>query len=287
MGRLASLSFVRKAAPPRRAVTDDEKTQFTQDGVVCLRGALDPDVVAGLGPAVEQVLASGEAPDLSGLDPTPTVTDRPGFRAGVDHWRTNDEIALFVRDSPLPALAAAILDSDHIWFYEDSLLVKEPGTPSRTAFHSDAGYFHVSGEQVCTFWVPLDPVSEETGSVQFVRGSHRFGDDYQPNLFVTDEPIPDTAGSPVPDILGDPALRERLISFDLEPGDLTVHHYRTLHGAGGNASLDQRRRALSVRYCGDDTRYLTKPGVPMKPHHRSVADGDPLGGPDCPEVWPS
>jgi hypothetical protein len=46
-----------------------------------------------------------------------------------------------------------------------------------------------------------------------------------------------------------------------------------------------RRRALSVRYCGADARYRIRRGVPQKPHHASVVDGDVLDHPDCPVVW--
>jgi len=60
---------------------------------------------------------------------------------------------------------------------------------------------------------------------------------------------------------------------------------RTLHGAPPNPST-LRRRAISIRYCGDDARYRIRPGAPQKSHHRAVCDGDPLGGEDCPQVWP-
>jgi ectoine hydroxylase-related dioxygenase (phytanoyl-CoA dioxygenase family) len=121
--------------------------------------------------------------------------------------------------------------------------------------------------------------------VQWVRGSHRDDAEYRPNLFVTDEPIPGTEGEVVPDVLGSPELADRLISFELEPGDMTVHHARTLHGAPANSS-DVRRRALSVRYCGDDARYLHRAGLPGRPGLDEVRDGDHVGPPWCPQVWP-
>lgn len=71
----------------------------------------------------------------------------------------------------------------------------------------------------------------------------------------------------------------------VEPGDLTVHHARTLQGAPPNRS-DRRRRAVSVRYCGDDVRYLHRPGLPGRAGLDQVADGDPVGEPWCPRVWP-
>lgn len=58
----------------------------------------------------------------------------------------------------------------------------------------------------------------------------------------------------VPDVLADAELATLLASFEVEPGGVVVHHYRTLHGAPGNTSVSRRRRAISVRYCGDDIR---------------------------------
>jgi ectoine hydroxylase-related dioxygenase (phytanoyl-CoA dioxygenase family) len=65
-----------------------------------------------------------------------------------------------------------------------------------------------------------------------------------------------------------------------------VHHARTLHAAGPNRSADRRRRAISVRYCGDDARVRFRAGAPRKPEQRDLRDGDALGGPTHPQVWP-
>jgi len=270
-----------------RPVTEAECEAFAVDGFVCLRGLLPPDVVEAMAGPVATVVGGSAGADLTamaetlggGADPAP----RGRFYAGVDHWRDDDAFRSFAIESALPGVAAALLRSDAVWLYEDSVLVKQPGTAEPTAFHTDASYFHVVGEQACTAWVPLDPVTLDTGSLIFVRGSHRWPQEFRPNLFVTRDSIPGTIGDEVPDLEHG---GHDLVSFDLEPGDLTVHHYRTLHGARGNASTTTSRRAISVRYCGDDVRYRFRLGAPRKAHHREVADGDPFGGPDCPKVWP-
>ena len=256
---------------------------FLADGVVCLRGALDPSDVAAMEQPVERVLRGPDVADLGALTGT---SDAPAFLGGVDHWRVDSDFDRFARRSRLPEIAAALLGSDRVWLYEDSVLVKEPGTPFRTEFHTDSGYFHVDGSQACTFWVPLDPAGPDTGAVQYVRGSHRWDEDFRPNLFSIPDPIPATEGSIVPDVLAEPELAALVVSFEVEPGDVVVHHYRTIHGAPANTSASRRRRAISVRYCGDDIRYRLRPGVPRKPHHDRVRDGDELGGDDCPQVWP-
>lgn len=269
---------------PLRAVTDDEVETFWRDGVVCLRGILPIVWLDALADPLEQVLAGGGAANIGAMDASADAS-APAFQGGVDHWRHDDMFRAFSCASPLGAIAAALLRSEQVWLWEDSVLVKEPGSPFETRFHTDAGYFHVQGDQLLTMWVPLDAATPETGVVRWVTGSHRDGSDYRPNLFVVDEPIAGTVGDVVPDVLGTPELAERVVTFDLEPGDLTVHHGRTLHGAPPNTST-VRRRAVSVRYCGDDVRYLHRPGLPGRPGLDEVVDGDPLAEPWCPQVWP-
>lgn len=269
---------------PLRAVTSDEVEAFWRDGVVHLAQILDPAWVDELAAPVDRVVGTGEAVDMGALADSPPA-DAPAFSAGVDHWRHDPDFRAFALESPLAPIMAALLRSSHVWLWEDSVLVKEAGSPFATKFHTDAGYWPVTGDQIGTTWVPLDAATPQSGVLHWVRGSHLDPVDYRPNLFVTDEPIPDTVGQQVPDVLGDQALRDRLISFDVQPGDITVHHARTLHGAPPNTS-DRRRRAVSVRYCGDDARYLHKPGLPGRPGLDQVADGDPVGEPWCPTAWP-
>lgn len=279
---------------PRRPVTDAEIEAFWADGVVCLREVLDPQTVAAMAGPVDAALAGDESADLSEMARAlaaageTVVTDgesRGGFFGGVDHWRTRAEFRTFAADSALPAIVAALLRASKVNLYEDSVVVKEPGARERTAWHQDLSYFHVDGEQVCTTWCPLDPADEGNGAVRYARGSHRWDAVYRPNLFVSEIPIPGTEGDTVPDV--DRLAGAEILTFATQPGDVVVHHARTLHAAGGNRSETVRRRAISVRYCGDDARVRVRPGAPRKPYQASVVDGAVLDSPDCPVVWRS
>ena len=243
--------------------------QFWADGACVVRGVVDAPSLDRIRAAVEGLTASPELADLSAMagDTSPAR-----FRGGVDHWRTHPEFAVFATTGTIPAVTAAVLGSVHLWLYEDSVLVKDPGSPVPTRWHTDDGYFHVEGRQMATVWVALDPSPRGSGALRFVRGSHLDDRRYRPTLFVTDDPIPGTEGALVPDLdLDDP----QVFGWDLEPGDCTIHHARTLHAAGGNLGTTARR-ALSVRYCGDDAVVRVKPGAPGKPGFDAVAPGTAL-----------
>lgn len=279
-----------------RSVTHEEIETFWRDGVVCLRGILDPSVLAAMEPAVSALVDTPELADLSAMGDALAAGGQDVLReagavrtgrfiSGVDHWRSHDEFRSFACDSALPAAVGALLRASSLRLWEDSVLAKEPGTVDRTAWHQDLAYFHADGDQVCTTWCPLDVVTSDSGAVQFVVGSHRWEDVHQPNLFVSTMVIPGTEGSAMPDIDALAAAGDiEVVSFDTVPGDVTVHHARTVHGAGPNTT-DRWRRAISVRYCGDDVRYRMRPGAPRKAHHDGVEDGDVLTDPDTPLVW--
>lgn len=283
-------------APLLRVITQDEIDAFWRDGFVCLRGVIPAEWIERMQVAVDAWLRSADAFDYTefgtsvaeaaGAEVLLDPGERRGrFFNGQDHWLRSPEFRAFAQQSPLVEITARLLRATKLNLYEDSILVKQPGTLEKTAFHQDISYFHADGHQICTTWVPLDPVRVETGTLKFIPGSHLWKKKYRPNFFVTELLIPDTEGDAVPDFHKGNRSKD-VVSFDMEPGDMTVHHARTIHGADGNASADYQRRAISIRYCGDDARYRIRKGVPLKPHHRDVSEGDVLDHPDCPLVWP-
>lgn len=261
---------------PTRMPTNEERRDFARDGVVLLRGVLPVSLVRSMEAPVADTIARGEVVDMTKMAVSlsqGTIGPQPGrFLAGTDHYARDAAFLTFAAKSALPQVVAALLESTRLWVYEDSILVKEAGANVPTEWHTDQGYFHVTGEQVVTTWVPLDVVTSDNGGMRYLRGSHLRGVTYRPNLFVHAMPIPGTTGDAVPAI---DLSCDDVITFDARPGDLLVHHYRTLHGAAGNTSTTSRR-AISVRYCGDDARVMARTGAPTKAHLAGLADGTSL-----------
>lgn len=201
-------------------------------------------------------------------------------------WRFYEGIRSVALDSSLPSLTAQLLESTTLNFWEDTTFVKAPLTPQRTTFHQDYGYFQISGSKCCIVWIPLDPVTEETGSMEYIRGSHHWQEAYAPNVLISQSSHPLSPFDRLPDIEANRSDYD-IISFDVEPGDVIIHHVMTVHGSRGNMSKNQVRRAVSLRYCGDDIVYCDRPGAMVQPYLIDKPDeGAPLYSKDYPLVWP-
>ena len=77
-----------------------------------------------------------------------------------------------------------------------------------------------------------------------------------------------------------------VLEWKMAPGDAVAFDFATLHGARGNESA-ARRRAFSIRFVGDDARYVERPGrtSPPFPGH-GMQPGERLREDWFPVLWP-
>ena len=261
-----------------RDITEAEIVTFATDGVVCLRGAFGVDWVERLREAAEIGLAS---PGSLHAELAEERGDAGRFFHDTFVWTRNEVCRQFVFESPAAAIAARLMGSRKINIFFDQWLIKEPGTSTRTPWHHDMTYWPIDGQQICTVWLALDQVNAESGAVEYVRGSHLWGQKFRPASFGDGnqytEDIPE-----VPDI---EAQRDALdiVQFELEPGDCTVHHALLVHSAPGNLTAATRRRAYTSRWAGDDVTYFPREGLQEMPRvPPGLASGDPLDS----DLWP-
>lgn len=305
-----------------RHATDEEINSYREHGVVCLRQALSAEWVAVLRETIDALERNWKARRASITDfpavltsapeslslaaqrgsPPPTVLSMNKVESENILVETGGEkndgefiVAAYLLDdpeypgvrrlafeSPLATLMGELFGSSKVNFGMDQEFIKEPGAIRRTAFHQDEGYFNVTGEHCASAWMACEAVDASNGRMGYVRGSQRWTT-YAPNSFVSQDMGFVPSDFPrLPDIEGHEDDYD-IVYYDVEPGDVIVHHYRTVHGARGNTTATRGRCALSIRYTGDDARYVPRsPAYPMPP---GLSEGDPLDSETFPIVW--
>jgi len=215
------------------------------------------------------------------LDPLPPSPSKGRFGFNAGGWQKDARIARVALTSEVSSFASMLLDDEPLRLWEDTTFVKEPGATVRSAFHQDKHFACFEGDQDIVAWVALDRADEESGALEYIRGSHRWDETFAPNMFFAQTALPGAPSGKLPDI---EANREdyEIVRVDAEPGDVIFHHGLTVHGAGGNRSA-RIRRAISFRFFGPECRYCLRPGsLPQSWVDHGLQTGDPLECSDYP-----
>ena len=236
-------------------MTPEQVADFQRDGAVVVRG-LFTDWVDTMAKGVAENMAN---PSVYASE---NQVSEGRFFDDYCNWQNIPAFERLVRESPAAALAATAMQSKTAQFFHDHVLVKEPGTPKPTPWHQDAPYYFVEGAQTVSLWMPLDVV--DGASLRFVAGSHLWDKMVRPVSWADDSDFYKGGDwTPVPDPDANPDDM-RVLEWPMQPGDVVLFDFRTVHGARGNAT-GNRRRAVSLRWVGDDARYVERPGRTSPP----------------------
>ena len=243
-------------------VTQQQIDDFQRDGAVLVKG-LFKDWVPVIEAGIERNMAEpGEYASENSV-----AAGEGRFFDDYCNWQRIPEFERFIRNSPAAEVAVRIMQSQKAQFFHDHVLVKAGGTAKPTPWHQDSPYYFVEGEQTVSFWIPVDPVKE--ASLRLIAGSHRWPKLVRPVSWADDsdfyEQSADWMAVPDPDANPDEFT---VLEWEMEPGDAVLFDFRTVHGARGN-HRENNRRALSLRWVGDDARYVERLGrtSPPFPEH--------------------
>ncbi|MCA9575745.1 MAG: phytanoyl-CoA dioxygenase family protein [Myxococcales bacterium] len=151
-----------------------------------------------------------------------------------------------------PAIGDAVARvlGDHLLVRNADIVIRPARSLFGSAWHRDTAHTGPAVDRMVTAWVALTPATRMNGCMRFIAGSHRrpparrtgFSLDPRPRLRQ----------------LIDPELREDAwIDLEheawneLDAGQISLHHMRTLHGSGTNWT-GSPRVALVLRFLADD-----------------------------------
>ncbi len=260
-------------------ITNEQVHDFQRDGAVMIKNVMTDWV---------DVMRAGVARNMEYPSEYASENDvlegQGRFFDDYCNWLRIPEFLQVVQESPASEIAAKSMQSTTAQFFHDHVLVKESNTLKPTPWHQDSPYYFVEGTQTVSMWMPLDRVNDAT--LRLLAGSHKWEKMVRPVSWSDDSDFYDSnmGWSAVPDPDKN-HTNHRILEWEMDPGDIVLFDFRTVHGARGNLNSN-RRRALSLRWLGDDARYVERPGrtSPPYPGHKMVA-GERLREDWFPIVW--
>jgi ectoine hydroxylase-related dioxygenase (phytanoyl-CoA dioxygenase family) len=130
-----------------------------------------------------------------------------------------------------------------------NFFIKEANSPGFVSWHQDAFYWGLNKDAVMTAWVALSPANLQSGCMKFVPGSQTQSHMEHVDTFHKDNLL--SRGQEI-------AVKvdsEHTVDCILNPGEMSLHHVKVVHGSEPNRSND-RRIGLAIRYIPTDVKQL-------------------------------
>ena len=129
----------------------------------------------------------------------------------------------------------------NILCWGSSFFIKNAHDPSYVSWHQDSTYWGLEPPDIVTAWVALSDSVEENGAMRVVPGTHLMDQVAHRDTFARDNLL--SRGQEIA-VEVDPA---RAATLELQPGEMSVHHVRLIHGSEPNPS-GRRRIGFAIRY---------------------------------------
>ena len=248
-------------------VSDADLAAFQRDGAVCLRGVTDATWLERLRIAIDR----NKEPD-------------DWYFHYIYMWQRDPDLRDFVFHSALPEAASQLMGTEKVNLVYDQIFAKEEVSEERTEWHNDQPFWPVRGPAM-SIWLAVDEVSEDTGALEFIRGSHRWKRWFE----ITGPNLPLEVSPKFEEIPDYEATRDEheILSWNLEPGDAVAFHALCVHGAYPFRRSGIRRRAYSLRFAAGEAVYAEPSFALPRFCNPLLQEGQPLDSDMYPVVYES
>ena len=241
---------------------------FDQQGYLIVRGAIDATVLTQLQKETDGWIRAA--------DSATETDDRFVFQGGstdaqrrlerINHPVVLSKLYWEVATSPAMLDRVEALIGRDLSFHHSKMNLKLPGGGAEIGWHQDYVFFPHTNYDLLACGIALDAATEANGCMMVVPGSHR-----APLLCHRDEDgefIGRIVDTNIADDWADQAVR-----VELQPGDMSIHHCRTIHGSAANLSTE-RRCVLIMQYAATDA-VAFEPRPRINDYYDSVIRGGP------------
>jgi phytanoyl-CoA hydroxylase len=233
-------------------LTDEQADAFARDGFVVVERLIDPALARGALERYEDL--------FSGRFETGLYPDEWNWRPGVHRadltrqicnaWKSDRAIAGVVLRPDIGRACARLGGWRGARLSQDNVLWKPPGGKA-LGFHQDSSYeqWAVPSEWV-SCWIALEDTTAAQGTVEYVRGSHRWS-----RWGMIDEfHGPDDPHTDLRRAAADHGVEPEFVPVEVPAGGGAFHDGWTWHGSGVNRS-DVPRRSLVAHCMSSEARF--------------------------------
>lgn len=227
--------------------------RFHEDGLIITDRLVDVDTASRL--------ASRFEPVFRGEFDTGVLPDEVNWQEGksapeltrqiCNGWKGDHTIASVVLREDIGRACATLGNWPGARVMQDNVLWKPPGARP-LGYHQDNSYLQwfAPGELI-TCWIALDDTSAAGGTMELVRGSHRWGEFPPAVEFHGPEHYREEMNAAAATLDRTPDI----VPVEVPRGGGSFHHGWTWHGSGFNHSGNPRR-ALVVHCMSSEARYV-------------------------------
>lgn len=233
-------------------VSDDDKSRFDEDGFLVVDQLIPGENIPVLHRAFDDLFngefTTGVRPDEVNWQQgsgDPSLT-----RQICNGWKANRDIARVVLDEDIGRAVAILAGWPGVRIMIDNVIWKPVGAKS-LGYHQDSSYLAwFAPSDLLTCWIALDDTSAEGGTMELVRGSHRWplsepeGEFHAPeNYRLSMQKAADQQG-----------VEADIAYIEVPAGGGSFHHGWTWHGSGANNG-NLPRRSLVLHAMRSDVEY--------------------------------
>ena len=228
-------------------LSDEQVSQFEQDGFLVVDRIIDPAQVERVLEAMNRVYSGSYNRDIRPQavrnEIKPLGTDKSVKRV-LNARLLDAELWDIATNRVLGEAAARLLKTPAVSVVEDQLLDK-PVQSVPVNLHQDYSYWRFStSTNMLTCWIALSDMTPEMGPVEIARGSHRWGFAARPRELIhgSNEEYLGAAQGDMPE-----GAQFDFVPAVVPAGGGVFFHGLTFHGSRGN-STDRVRRAISLHW---------------------------------------
>ena len=264
----------------KKYLSNKQIDDYQKLGVIVIKGIFK-DWIETLKIGFDRVLAE---PSIHGRE---NVTTEHSGRFFEDYcnWQRITEFKECIFKSPAAQIISEATGSKSVQLFHEHIFIKDAGTQKETPFHQDMPYYCIDGNQTGSFWIPLDKV-EKNNNLKLILRSHHWPKLIKPTKWSNNNSwySENDDFMEMPDIK---KIEKDIFVPDLEIGDAVLFNFKIVHGSDANLTSSQRR-AFSMRFIGDDVKFLKRNGPTSPPFDGiNLMNGDKLRADWFPEVFNS